>query len=177
MMWLSRYSLAHALVACNWFLNSRVHLIWLWWKQHKNLVCIIVSKEMQQVTETDRASDLQCYVTVKSWRLSQCSPIALPYIFYLLGIVWKSLLHHDYILSSWIFSMFCKPILNFRFLIVTPCMTFFTSHMTSGPKYLCASSWQNWCHSETDIVDGELPGDDCRMLNGPGDSIEKACAL
>ena len=44
-------------------------------------------------------------------------------------------------------------------------------------KYLCASSWQNWCHSETDIVDVELPGEDCRISNGPGDSIEKACAV
>ena len=142
-------------------------------------VCIIVSKEMRTVTKTDRASDLQCYVIVTSWRQSQCSPIALPYIFYLLGIVWKSLLHLDYILSSWIFSMFCNPYQILDFLIVTPCMTSFTSHMTSVQN-ICVprrDKFFNWCHSETGIFDGELPGDDCCISNGPGDSIEKACAF
>ena len=73
--------------------------------------------------------------------------------------------------------MFCKPILNFRFLIVTPCMTFFTSHMTSVQNICVPRRDKTGVNLRQTFVDVELPGDDCRISNGPGDSIEKACAL
>ena len=42
--------------------------------------------------------------------------------------------------------MFCKSILNFRFLIVTPCMTSFTSHMTSVQN-ICVP-----CRDKTGVI-------------------------